>query len=85
MREAGTAVCESDQSREPAMDDGLNDRQREILKKIDRGADLRQKDVIAMFRRNWNPSTVKRDIKGLREMGLIETHPDGYYVRAGAK
>ena len=62
-------------------DDGLNDRQRRILEEIDGGAELRQKDVIAMFRRHWNPSTVKRDIKGLRDAGLIETHADGYYIR----
>ena len=72
---------EHEETGKPDEDDGLNDCQRRILKEIDGGAELRQKDVIAMFWRNWNPSTVKHDIKGLREMGLIETHPDGYYVR----
>lgn len=81
VREAGADAQRAEQVRQPEKDDGLNERQRKILEAIDSGAELRQKDVIAMFRRNWNQSTVKRDIKGLREAGLIETPPDGYYVR----
>ena len=50
------------------------------MEEIDKGMQLRQKDVIAMFRRNFNPPTVKRDLKGLRDRGLIETHLDGDYV-----
>ena len=60
--------------------DGFNERQQKILKEIERGSELRQKDVIGMFRRR-NASTIKRDIKGLRDAGLIATHRDGYYVR----
>lgn len=81
VREAGADAQLPEEAGEPEEDDGLNERQRKILEAIDSGEELRQKDVIAMFRRNWNPSTVKRDIKGLRDAGLIETHPDGYYVR----
>jgi hypothetical protein len=82
VREAGAEPGEPETAAEPEENDGPNKRQRRILEAIDGGEELRQKDVIAMFRRNWNPSTVKRDIKGLRDAGLIETHPDGYYVRA---
>ena len=65
---------------EPMEKNGLNDRQHRILAEIDKGTQLRQKDVIAIFRRNFNPSTVKRDLKGLRDRSLIETHSDGYYM-----
>ena len=67
---------------EPTIEKGLNDRQHRILAEIDKGTQLRQKDVIAMFRRNFNPSTVKRDLKGLRDRGLIKTHSDGYFIRS---
>ena len=81
MREAGTEVHEPNSPGGPAVDDGLNDRQRRILEKIDSGEDLQQKDVIAMFRRHWNPSTIKRELKGLRDMRKIETYADEYYLR----
>lgn len=81
VREAGAEAGKPEEAGEPEEDDDLNERQRKILEAIDGGEELRQKDVIAMFRRNWNPSTIKRDIKGLRDAGLIETHPDGYYIR----
>ncbi|NLE58450.1 MAG: response regulator [Planctomycetes bacterium] len=60
----------------------LNDRQTWIMEQIDNGIQLRQKDVIAHFRRDKTPSTIKRDLKQLRDGKLIETHPDGYYVLA---
>jgi len=59
----------------------LNDRQKWILEEIDKGVHISQKDVIAHFRREKNASTIKRDLKQLREGGLIEPRPDGYYVR----
>jgi len=85
VRKAGAEVQGPEDAVEPAEDDGLNERQRKILEAIDSGAELRQKDVIAMFRRNWNPSTVKREIRALRDAGSIETHADGHYVRTRAK
>lgn len=63
----------------------LNDRQKWILEQIDKGVQISQKDVIAHFRRDKNASTIKRDLKQLRDNGRIETHPDGYYTRAKAK
>lgn len=59
----------------------MNDRQTWILEQIDRGIQLCQKDVITHFRRDKNASTIKRDLKQLRDGGKIETHPDGYYTR----
>ena len=82
VREARAEAGKPEKAGEPEEGDGLNERQRKILEAIDGGEELRQKDVIAMFRRYRNPSTVKRDIKGLRDAGLIETHPDGYYTRS---
>ena len=41
--------------------------------------------MIAHFRREKDASTIKRDLKQLREGGQIETHPDGYYTRAKSK
>lgn len=66
-----------------ASDNALNDRQQQILARIESGARLQQKDVVAMFRQSRNASTIKRDLKTLRDMGLIGTHRDGYYVRTG--
>jgi CheY-like chemotaxis protein len=62
-----------------------NDRQKWILEQIDKGVHISQKNVIAHFRREKNPSTIKRDLKELRERGQIETHPDGYYVSVREK
>ena len=59
----------------------LNDRQTWILEQIDKGVRMSQKDVIAHFRRDKNASTIKRDLKQLRDGNLIETHPDGHYIR----
>lgn len=62
----------------------LNDRQKWVLEQIDNGQCLHQKDVITHFKRDrkrsFHPSTIKRDLKQLREHGLIETHPNGYYM-----
>lgn len=63
----------------------LNDRKKWILEQIDKGVHISQKDVIAHFRREKNASTIKRDLKELRDGGQIETHPDGYYVRVASE
>jgi hypothetical protein len=59
----------------------LNPRQRWILDQIDLGSELRQKTLIEHFRREVNPSTVKRDLKELRDRKLILTGPNGHYTR----
>ncbi len=59
----------------------VNERQQWVLDQIDQGERISQKNAIAHFRRQWNASTIKRDLKALRDVGLIETHPDGYYIR----
>ena len=61
----------------------LNDRQKWILEQVDNGRHISRKDVIAHFRREKNPSTIKRDLKQLRDSGHIETPADVYYVRMG--
>ena len=63
----------------------LNDRQKWILEQIDKGVQMSQKDVIAHFRRDKNASTIKRDLKQLRDGNLIETHLDGHYVSVRQK
>lgn|GEM_PF-3841271 len=63
----------------------LNDRKKWILEQIEKGVRISQKDVIAHFRREKNPSTIKRDLKELREEGLIATHEDGYYMSVKEK
>ncbi len=63
----------------------LNDRQKWILEQIDKGVQMSQKDVIAHFRREKNASTIKRDLKQLRDGGQIETHLDGHYVSVRQK
>jgi len=63
----------------------LNDRQKWILEQIDKGIRMSQKEVITHFRREKHESTIKRDLKQLRDGGQIETHPDGYYVRASRR
>ena len=81
-------ICEPDQPAnepknepvEPARE-LLNERQEWILEQIDAGARLRQKQVIDHFRRDKTPSTIKRDLKDLRDRGLIATHSDGHYMR----
>lgn len=59
----------------------LNDRKKWVLEHIDKGVRISQKDVIAHFRREKTASTIKRDLKELRNGGQIETHPDGYFRR----
>jgi len=61
-------------------DNALSERQQRIMDQISAGGRVRQKDVIGMFCWDFSPSTVKRDIKALRDMGLITTHHAGYYV-----
>lgn len=75
-------------ARKAAEPDGapvLNDRKKWVLEQIENGRHISQKDVIVHFRRDWHPSTIKRDLKELRNGGQIETHPDGYYTRAKSK
>ena len=36
-------------------------------------------------RQEKNASTIKRELKQLREGGHIETHPDRYYVRVASE
>lgn len=57
----------------------LNDRQTWILGQLDEGVELRHKDIVRHTRKNR--STINRDLKELRDRGLITTHVDGYYVR----
>ena len=67
--------------REP--DEPLNRRQRRILAEIDKGTRLRRADIERHTKKNR--STANRDLKCLRDRGLIETHEDGYYVRAAVR
>lgn len=62
----------------------LNERQKWVMAQIDRGLPLQQKDVIFHFRSQWNASTIKRDLKHLRESGLITTGASGGYLRVSA-
>jgi DNA-binding transcriptional ArsR family regulator len=59
----------------------LNERQRWILDQIASGGQVSQKTVIEHFRRALGPSTVKRDLKDLRERGLIVTDEQGQLMR----
>jgi CheY-like chemotaxis protein len=74
-RVAGAETPAAQPEASPAGPD-LNPRQRWVLDQIAAGAEVRQKTVIEQFRREVNASTVKRDLKVLRELGLIET--DGW-------
>jgi len=58
-----------------------NERQQWVMEQVTGGARIRQKDVIEHFRREWNSSTVKRDLRDLRARGMIATGEDGYYER----
>ncbi len=57
----------------------LNPRQRWVLDQLAAGEEVRQKTVIEHFRREVAPSTIKRDLEGLRDLGLIETDGRGCY------
>lgn len=59
--------------------DGLNERQRWLVDELTNGAQLTQKDVLFHFRNKLNASTIKRDLKALRERGLLGTDDAGYY------
>lgn len=61
----------------------LNDRQTWILEQLDQGVELRHKDIVRHTRKNR--STINRDLKELRDRGLITTHEDGYYIRPQTK
>jgi hypothetical protein len=58
----------------------LNPRQRWILEQLTAGVKLTLKDVVAHFRAQWNRSTINRDLRVLRERGLITKHTAGHYV-----
>lgn len=75
----------ADSSDKDAGDVPLNNRQKWVLEQVASGTDISQKDVIARFREEVNPSTVKRDLKALRDRKIIESDPDGYFVRLGGK
>jgi CheY-like chemotaxis protein len=62
----------------------LNDRQKWVMEQVASGVSISQKDVIAHFRDQVNPSTVKRDLKGLRERDLIATDGNGRYVKGSS-
>ena len=63
----------------------LNERQKWVLEQVASDVKMSQKDVIAHFRQGVNPSTVKRDLKALRDRKMIESAPDGYFVQLGGK
>jgi vacuolar-type H+-ATPase subunit H len=56
----------------------LNERQAWILEQVRKGVQLKRQDIIRHTKKNR--STINRDIKELREAGLVGTHPDGHYV-----
>ena len=66
---------------EPDEPGPLNGRQECILEHIDAGVCIRQKHAIKHFRRQWNSSTIKRDMKDLRDRGFIGTDTNGHYIR----
>lgn len=61
----------------------LNERQRWILAQIQNGTRRTTRDIAHHFRHEFNRSTIGRDLKTLRERGLIVTHADGHYVARG--
>ncbi len=69
--------------RKGAADPQFNERQAWILGQLRKGVHLRRPDIIRHTKKNR--STVNRDIKGLRDAGLIETHADGYYVASAGR
>jgi len=80
VTDPGVETEKGDDDSRSSCDNALNERQQRIVQRIIAGERLQQKDVIGMFRGGFSPSTVKRDIKALRDIGLIETHADGHYV-----
>lgn len=83
---AKDAAVEREPVRQTNAPDGgraLNDRQKWILEQLDKGVELRNKDIVRHTRKNR--STINRDLKDLRDRGLISTHDDGYYMRASAR
>jgi len=57
----------------------LNRRQKWIMEQLEGGLRLRFKEILRYM--GVNRSTVNRDLKDLRDRGLITTHAEGYYVR----
>jgi len=60
----------------------LNQRQQWIISQVDNGAQLTMSDIVKHFRSECDRSTVGRDLRVLRELGVLETHINGYYVRS---
>jgi biotin operon repressor len=58
----------------------LNERQTWILEQVRKGVQLKRQDIIRHTK--VNRSTINRDIKELRDQGLIKTHTNGYYAVA---
>ena len=56
----------------------LNERQEWILGEIERGVRLELRDIVRHAR--MNRSTANRDLKELRERGLIALHDEGHYI-----
>ncbi|MGE4159159.1 MAG: ArsR family transcriptional regulator [Planctomycetota bacterium] len=57
----------------------MNGRQSWILAQIEKGVPLRLKDIISHTRKNR--STINRDLKELRQRGLVGLHGEGYYIQ----
>jgi len=75
----GPAAAEVSDS-PPALSVALNERQQWIMGQVRAGVRLTLKDILAHFRSEWNRSTLNRDLKALREQGLLISHPNGYYL-----
>lgn len=74
----------SDTPAEPGLQ-ALNERQRWLLDQVRGGERLKLADVLEQFRKQCNRSTINRDVKDLRDRGLMKTGPDGYYTSGGQK
>ena len=77
---AGSETHETDEPANGPTESIMNNRQKWILEQLDKGVELHRKDIVRQTRKNR--STVNRDLKDLRDAGIIEMHRDGYYVRA---
>lgn len=72
-------VCvEAQGAKEPEPSAPLNERQTWILAQIEKGVPLRLKNIISHTRKNR--STVNRDLKELRQKGMICLHEEGHYI-----
>jgi len=62
----------------PGNEPVLNERQKWILEQLDKGVRLHRTDIVRHMQKNR--STINRDLRNLRNRGLIGMHNDGYYV-----